>query len=75
MTETPVREHPGFHPIDRLTQFVQIAKDLVQSLNLGPIWQASDSLSPRAPGSARRPFLKFAPEPSCGGKISTGKNN
>jgi transposase len=29
----------------------------VQSLNLGPIWQASDSLSPRAPGSARRPFL------------------
>jgi len=24
--------------------------DLVQSLNLGPIWQASDSLSPRAPG-------------------------
>ena len=37
--------------------------DLVQSLNLGPIWQASDSLSPRAPGSARRPFLKFAPEP------------
>ena len=36
---------------------------LVQSLNLGPIWQASDSLSPRAPGSARRPFLKFAPEP------------
>jgi hypothetical protein len=38
-------------------------KDLVQSLNLGPIWQASDSLSPRAPGSARRPFLKFAPEP------------
>ena len=39
-------------------------RDLVQSLNLGPIWQASDSLSPRAPGSARRPFLKFAPEPS-----------
>jgi hypothetical protein len=37
---------------------------LVQSLNLGPIWQASDSLSPRAPGSARRPFLKFAPEPA-----------
>src|SRR4029077_16986823 len=37
--------------------------DLVQSLNLGPIWQASDSLSPRPPGSARRPFLKFAPEP------------
>ena len=37
--------------------------DLLQSLNLGPIWQASDSLSPRAPGSARRPFLKFAPEP------------
>src|SRR5271165_1245734 len=37
---------------------------LVQSLNLGPIWQASDSLSPRAPGSARRPLLKFAPEPS-----------
>ena len=36
---------------------------LVQSLNLGPIWQASDSLSPKAPGSARRPFLKFAPEP------------
>src|SRR5271166_1986718 len=36
---------------------------LVQSLNLGPIWQASDSLSPRAPGSARRPLLKFAPEP------------
>ena len=33
--------------------------DLVQSLNLGPIWQASDSLSPRAPGSARRPFLKI----------------
>src|SRR6266852_5758460 len=39
------------------------ASDLVQSLNLGPIWQASDSLSPRALGSARRPFLKFAPEP------------
>ena len=37
---------------------------LVQSLNLGPIWQASDSLSPRVPGSARRPFLKFAPEPA-----------
>ena len=31
----------------------------MQSLNLGPIWQASDSLSPRALGSARRPFLKF----------------
>src|SRR5271166_4716730 len=40
-----------------------LIEDLVQSLNLGPIWQASDSLSPRAPGSARRPFLKFAPEP------------
>ena len=38
---------------------------LVQSLNLGPIWQASDSLSPRAPRSSRRPFLKFAPEPSA----------
>ena len=37
---------------------------LVRSLNLGPIWQASDSLSPRAPGSARRPFFKFAPEPA-----------
>ena len=36
---------------------------LVQSLDLGPILQASDSLSPRVPGSARRPFLKFAPEP------------
>jgi hypothetical protein len=36
----------------------------VQSLNLGPIWQASDSLFPRAPRFARRPFLKFAPEPS-----------
>ena len=45
-------------------QFYQPERDLVQSLNLGPIWQASDSLSPRAPGSARRPFLKFAPEPS-----------
>jgi len=45
--------------------------DLVQSLNLGPIWQASDSLSPRAPGSARRPFLKFAPEPS---KAALGKS-
>ncbi len=31
--------------------------------NFSPIWQASDSLSPRAPESARRPFLKFAPEP------------
>ena len=41
----------------------ELQLDLVQSLNLGPIWQASDSLSPRAPGSARRPFLKFAPEP------------
>jgi len=40
-----------------------LIKELVQNLNLGPIWQASDSLSPRAPGSARRPFLKFAPEP------------
>src|ERR1700738_3564561 len=43
----------------------EVGSVLVQSLNLGPIWQASDSLSPRAPGSARRPFLKFAPEPSC----------
>jgi len=42
---------------------IQSLTDLVQSLNLGPIWQASDSLSPRAPGPARRPFLKFAPEP------------
>jgi hypothetical protein len=40
---------------------------LVQSLDLGPILQASDSLSPRASGSARRPFLKFAPEPWGGG--------
>ena len=31
--------------------------DLVQSLNLGPIWQASDSLSPRAPGSASPTFF------------------
>jgi hypothetical protein len=36
---------------------------LVQSLNLGPIWQARDSLSPRTTECARRPFLKFAPEP------------
>ena len=47
----------------RRTSFYQQKMVLVQSLNLGPIWQASDSLSPRAPGSARRPFLKFAPEP------------
>ena len=32
----------------------------MQSLNLRSIWQASDSLSPRAPGSAHQPFLKFA---------------
>ena len=38
-------------------------RDLVQSLHFGSIWQANDSLSPRAPESARRPFLKFAPEP------------
>src|SRR5271166_1921889 len=30
----------------------ELLEDLAQSLNLGPIWQASDSLSPRAPGSA-----------------------
>ena len=47
----------------------QLKRDLVQSLNLGPIWQASDSLSPRAPGSARRPFLKFAPEPPELGRL------
>ena len=33
------------------------------SLNLGPIWQASDSLSPRAPGSGALTFLTVAPEP------------
>jgi len=49
---------------DEVIDEVDFEEDLVQSLNLGPIWQASDSLSPRAPGSARRPFLKFAPEPS-----------
>ena len=54
-------------PIKKVTVYLPAAvllTDLVQSLNLGPIWQSSDSLSPRAPGSARRPFLKFAPEPS-----------
>ena len=30
----------------------------MQSFNLGPIWQASDSLSPRAPGSARPTFFE-----------------
>ena len=56
--------------LHRSMSAVPLQRDLVQSLNLGPIWRASDSLSPRAPGSARRPFLKFAPEPGISGSIS-----
>ena len=33
--------------------------DLVQILNLGPIWQASDSVSPRTTESACRPFFEI----------------
>jgi hypothetical protein len=36
---------------------------LVQISILGPIWQASDAISPGATESAHRPFLKFALEP------------
>jgi hypothetical protein len=43
----------------------------VQSLNLGPIWQASDSLSPRAPGSARRPFFEICTRPPRFGDFGT----
>src|SRR5271157_3872430 len=55
--------HTGEAKLPPFDERELLFRDLVQSLNLGPIWQASDSLSPRAPGSARRPFLKFAPEP------------
>ena len=47
-------------------------EDLVQILNLRPIWQASDWLSPRARESARRAFLKFAPEPWRHGPLMEG---
>jgi NADP-dependent 3-hydroxy acid dehydrogenase YdfG len=81
----PVRELPGLAgvvgtSINGLESFCfkqsrescALFLDLVQSLNLGPIWQASDSLSHRAPGSARRPFLKFAPEPTGKRVLVTG---
>src|SRR5437868_1727425 len=55
------RRNPGDRP-ESLIIGLAPGRVLVQIPIFGPIWQASDAISPRATVSAHRPFLKFAPE-------------
>jgi hypothetical protein len=50
--------------VPQLTTEAGVAGGSGAKFKFRPDLAASDSLFPRAPGFARRPFLKFAPEPS-----------
>src|SRR6266852_7053497 len=67
MTQGALAQH--IRPLLQSCNTALQAADLVQSLNLGPICQASDSLSPRAPGSARRPFFEISTRTNLTGPI------
>ena len=46
----------------------------MQILNLGPISQASDSVSPGRPSARADLFLKFAPEPYLESELKIRRN-
>jgi hypothetical protein len=53
----------AFAFVEACLKLAAVLLDLVQSLDFGPIWQASDPLSLRVPESAHRPVLNFTPQP------------